>query len=644
MKKLLFSLVAVLLASTAWAGEVVFTAGTDIGDIYGTAGTITIEKEGVKIVISSGASMPQHYRMYKNSTTTVSSEAGAITKVVFECTTQGTAQYGPGNFSATPGEYYYSENLGIWTGENESVVFTAVTSQVRATKITVTTLDENPTDKLDLTGEIILGDVDENGNVSVSYTGEEDVTINVTVDGIFVEVNDGQFNLGSYGYHRVAVTVNADGYNSLGLIKDYDYAKPVTEQTGAPYFNLYSTEGIHAYFLEIISTEPSAIYYRVQHEWGEFSEWNEYEDVLSFTQNGWYRVEAYAVADDKLPSPQIAYEFELKEEPAPEVTDMPVINYDEETFTVTVEGAGEIHAYVDGVEVQLPYTFEQGETDVTYVVTATAQEQGKEISEIAERVITVPAKVVVPQVTDMPVINYDEQTFTVTVEGAGEIHAYVDGVEVQLPYTFEQDETDVTYVVTATAQEQGKEISETAERIITVPAKVVVPENPHMTGYWLVEINARGEKIYTELFPGQNGDYVNVDDVTYPEFYDVCPFYFMIDGVAYGAAEDMTLANLGDADQNPLTPNENAYYVSVGYSYTFGIHFIYDVNTMEFKGYSAYVAQGGNVDVDEVAAVKSVAGVRYFNLAGQEMQEANGLTIVVTTYTDGTTSAVKVMK
>jgi hypothetical protein len=29
---------------------------------------------------------------------------------------------------------------------------------------------------------------------------------------------------------------------------------------------------------------------------------------------------------------------------------------------------------------------------------------------------------------------------------------------------------------------------------------------------------------------------------------------------------------------------------------------------------------------------------------GQEMQEANGLTIVVTTYTDGTTSTAKVMK
>ena len=49
-------------------------------------------------------------------------------------------------------------------------------------------------------------------------------------------------------------------------------------------------------------------------------------------------------------------------------------------------------------------------------------------------------------------------------------------------------------------------------------------------------------------------------------------------------------------------------------------------------------------DVEELMAGKQVANVRYFNLAGQEMQQASGLTIMVTTYTDGTTSAVKVVK
>ena len=48
--------------------------------------------------------------------------------------------------------------------------------------------------------------------------------------------------------------------------------------------------------------------------------------------------------------------------------------------------------------------------------------------------------------------------------------------------------------------------------------------------------------------------------------------------------------------------------------------------------------------IDELINGQNVAGVRYFNMAGQEMSEANGMTIVVVTYTDGTTNAVKVMK
>ena len=50
------------------------------------------------------------------------------------------------------------------------------------------------------------------------------------------------------------------------------------------------------------------------------------------------------------------------------------------------------------------------------------------------------------------------------------------------------------------------------------------------------------------------------------------------------------------------------------------------------------------VGIDEIANGKTVAGVRYFNALGQEMQDVNGMTIVVTTYTDGTTSTAKVIK
>jgi len=82
-----------------------------------------------------------------------------------------------------------------------------------------------------------------------------------------------------------------------------------TEKTGAPTFHGYTEDGIHAYFVEILETEPSVIYYRVQYPDGTWTEWTEYEEILSFEGDGKYRIEAYAVAEGKAQSEQIAYEF-----------------------------------------------------------------------------------------------------------------------------------------------------------------------------------------------------------------------------------------------------------------------------------------------------------------------------------------------
>jgi hypothetical protein len=48
--------------------------------------------------------------------------------------------------------------------------------------------------------------------------------------------------------------------------------------------------------------------------------------------------------------------------------------------------------------------------------------------------------------------------------------------------------------------------------------------------------------------------------------------------------------------------------------------------------------------VNEVNTDKSVTGVRYYNVAGQEMAQPSGLTIQVTTYSDGTTATTKVVR
>ncbi len=59
-----------------------------------------------------------------------------------------------------------------------------------------------------------------------------------------------------------------------------------------------------------------------------------------------------------------------------------------------------------------------------------------------------------------------------------------------------------------------------------------------------------------------------------------------------------------------------------------------------FDGFTVSVA----TSIEELFADKAIAGVRYFNMAGQEMQEANGICVTVYTFTDGTQVAVKVMK
>jgi hypothetical protein len=125
--------------------------------------------------------------------------------------------------------------------------------------------------------------------------------------------------------------------------------------------------------------------------------------------------------------------------------------------------------------------------------------------------------------------------------------------------------------------------------------------------------------------------------------YDLWPenvlFYFVVNGVRYGPEVNMTLPKNSYAESlvlNQLYETENYFYVLSGSTYTWGLQVI--------DG-EIYLIMGQNQgSIDEMVAGKPVAGVRYFNMAGQEMQEANGICIAVITYTDGTTSAVKVVK
>ena len=75
-----------------------------------------------------------------------------------------------------------------------------------------------------------------------------------------------------------------------------------------------------------------------------------------------------------------------------------------------------------------------------------------------------------------------------------------------------------------------------------------------------------------------------------------------------------------------------------------GIQAFYTVNGEKNASDIVWLYEAPHVNVNELNAGKTVANVRYFNVAGQEMAQPEGMTIKVTTYTDGTTSAVKVVK
>ena len=127
-----------VLAISAWAFDVIFDATVDLGTSDGTAGAFVIEKDCVRIDVAQGLANGTHYRFYKGKPVTISSECGPITRVVFECTAEGTNQYGPGGFTANVGDYSYEGKIGLWTGSSDVIVFTASLNQVRATKIIVT--------------------------------------------------------------------------------------------------------------------------------------------------------------------------------------------------------------------------------------------------------------------------------------------------------------------------------------------------------------------------------------------------------------------------------------------------------------------------------------------------------------------------
>jgi len=125
-----------MVGAGAWAGDITITPAdftpAETSDYQTT-------KDGITVAVTASTVTSEQMRIFKNQTITISSTVGNISQIVFTCTANGAAKYGPVSFGAQEG-YTFEEagKTGTWTGSATEVTFKAETNQVRATEIVVT--------------------------------------------------------------------------------------------------------------------------------------------------------------------------------------------------------------------------------------------------------------------------------------------------------------------------------------------------------------------------------------------------------------------------------------------------------------------------------------------------------------------------
>lgn len=145
--------------STPFDGAI-FDAITDKDENNTSQGAGSITKGNVTFSCTDGIlGNGSEYRMYKNSTTTISTTDGStITQIEFT----GVSGYAASNFKKQTG-WATSDYDGVWTGEAQSVSFEASGAQVRATVIKVTvSSNSNPSisaNKVEITYDATSGEI-----------------------------------------------------------------------------------------------------------------------------------------------------------------------------------------------------------------------------------------------------------------------------------------------------------------------------------------------------------------------------------------------------------------------------------------------------------------------------------------------------
>ena len=491
----------------------------------------------------------------------------------------------------------------------------------------------------DLTGEVEFAVDEETGKVTVNYTGDEDVTITVKVDGEVVEfpyqLEDGVATTFEY-------TVEAEGYNPLTDSETLTWNAPTPDQTEAPVITHEASNGT----VTVTATGEGTVILNGPNNVSVTGNGTATAEVTYDPYDGYNGTwTATAQAEGELVSETTVYPIAIGAEVPTVAT--PVITFNEtkdgEVVTAVAVDIVNYTEYTIKVNGE-PYTAKTEVASFTanytedQVIEVTAKNapiaNHPEFAETAEGEYTLKKlekkEVAAPEVT--PTTGDDAVTLNITwPESDGDHVIMVNGEDSDQTSFPRQDEAyDVELDIYVTEGPTSAESTHYTETI-TIPAKEPVTPTEET-----------GQPAFNPWTykPNQNAAFITIDNAETESNATIYYRIFNPDGSIQGATED-----------NP--EGWQVYNGEIG---------IYGANAGGMDGnyrIEAYAQAPGKLPskviatekvideetiVNELIAGKTIANVRYFNMAGQEMQEANGMTIVVTTYTDGTTSAIKVMK
>ena len=479
----------------------------------------------------------------------------------------------------------------------------------------------------DLKGTIVVGEPDENGYVTVAYNGDE-TGVTVTVEGY--DVVDGKIQLPAYDTYTLNVTASAEGYNPKTETFQVTWTAPAVAPE-KPVIEITGQETAQMTITVTNVTEGATLYVN-----GQAVEGNSYTYTVDrtdiYTEAPDVTVTAKAVKDGLESETATATGvWVVATQPT---ADEPVIEFvetknDKNEVTqveVVVTKATSYKVFVDGEElrgevINANYTATQAihveaENDPGYPYVKAENEADYTLNKLTKNTVAAP------EVT--PTTGDDAVTLNITwPESDGTQTILVNGQEsTQTSFPRQDEDYNVTLDIYVT---EGPTCAESAHytQTITIPKKEAAPAE--QTGS-PVFVNSP----YTK--PNVNAYFAQLDNSE-----PGATIYYQVtdpDGnttgwLEYTPGQEIACygANGGGKDGNYTI---EAYAQAPGKDPSKQISLSFQV--------------GPTTGIDELIGGKAIANVRYFNMAGQEMQEANGMTIVVTTYTDGTTSAVKVMK